>query len=227
MSGPRNPDNRPLPQGWISEYDNKYYVNTLVEPPVRTWTHPLGAPAPHSYGPPSGPPPPPNGSRPDYDRGFRQDPYGPQGGYGGGGYGGPPQQGYGGGYGGPQQGYGGDRGSGGGGYGSGYGGPPQQQPQVVYVEDRQQQQQQPQKSGGMGWGKMLGVAALGAGAIAVGDAVAHDFLEPNQPEVINETNVYEDNNTDVQNYDYGECPVTLPSFFLSGSAFGLTHMCDF
>ncbi|KAJ6516428.1 hypothetical protein C8R45DRAFT_244664 [Mycena sanguinolenta] len=58
-----NPDTRQLPPGWITQFDANYnawfYVNTFVQPPVTTWTHPLGAPpspAP-SYGPPQGPPP--------------------------------------------------------------------------------------------------------------------------------------------------------------------------
>jgi len=58
-----NPDGRPLPPGWITEYDNNYrawfYVNTTVNPPVTTWVHPLvEAPSSNSYyGAPSGPPP--------------------------------------------------------------------------------------------------------------------------------------------------------------------------
>ncbi|KAF7301170.1 WW domain-containing protein [Mycena indigotica] len=45
-----NPDARPLPSGWITQFDPNYnawfYVNTLASPPITTWTHPLGAPPP-------------------------------------------------------------------------------------------------------------------------------------------------------------------------------------
>ncbi|KAJ7638369.1 hypothetical protein FB45DRAFT_902627 [Roridomyces roridus] len=68
MSG--NPDTRPLPPGWITEFDRNYnawfYVNTTAQPPVTTWVHPGAAPPPFS--PPAGPPPgnqspyPPQGS---------------------------------------------------------------------------------------------------------------------------------------------------------------------
>ncbi|GAW03791.1 Got1 domain protein [Lentinula edodes] len=83
-----NPDRRPLPRGWLTRYDNNYrawfYVNTDVDPPVTTWTHPLGAPptspAPNSYGPPPGPPPPGPGS-PGY--GYNSQPQGQYPGYGG------------------------------------------------------------------------------------------------------------------------------------------------
>ncbi|KAG8899567.1 hypothetical protein FRB99_006568 [Tulasnella sp. 403] len=45
----KNPDSRPLPNGWTTEYDPTsrawYYVNTLASPAVTTWTHPAeGAP---------------------------------------------------------------------------------------------------------------------------------------------------------------------------------------
>ncbi|KAF7433588.1 hypothetical protein PC9H_005549 [Pleurotus ostreatus] len=57
-----NPDKRPLPQGWITQYDSRYYVNTSASPPVTVWEHPLGAPPPapppSHYAPPPGPPPP-------------------------------------------------------------------------------------------------------------------------------------------------------------------------
>ncbi|KII95984.1 hypothetical protein PLICRDRAFT_170573 [Plicaturopsis crispa FD-325 SS-3] len=188
---PVNPDSRPLPPGWIQQYDSNYkawfYVNTAENPPRSIWVHPAGpAPSPpppqNQYAPPPGGPPPP--------REFNQSPYPPQGGYQqgppqpyggpsrspgydggyGGGYGGPPSGGYGGpGYGGPP----------GGGYGGGYqqGPPPQSRgwfgggqsnnppPQVVY-------QQAPQKSG-MGMGTML--AAGGAGL--VGGALLTEAFE--------------------------------------------------
>ncbi|KAF8317335.1 hypothetical protein DL93DRAFT_2095716 [Clavulina sp. PMI_390] len=49
MSSPAPPpytlDDRPLPEGWIREYDAKfnhfYYVNTRTQPPFVTWEHPL------------------------------------------------------------------------------------------------------------------------------------------------------------------------------------------
>ncbi|KAF8156150.1 hypothetical protein BJ912DRAFT_1151972 [Pholiota molesta] len=121
-----NPDTRPLPEGWIAQYDQNYktwfYVNTRATPPVTSWTHPMGPPPPQpQYAPPPTAPPARSGS-----------PYG--GGYGGSnGYNGPPggrggngcypqQQEGGGGYGGYGEQYGGGRGGGGyaqGGYGAG------------------------------------------------------------------------------------------------------------
>ncbi|KAJ6510944.1 hypothetical protein C8R45DRAFT_1162186 [Mycena sanguinolenta] len=58
-----NPDARRLPPGWITQFDANYdtwfYVDTFVQPPVTTWTHPLGAPPSPTaaYGSPQGPPP--------------------------------------------------------------------------------------------------------------------------------------------------------------------------
>jgi len=117
---PSNPDNRPLPQGWVQQYDDEhktwFYVNTFVSPSVTQWTHPCGHIAP----PPASPPPqydPPNhelylnekkssdgpyknsiprgyqGEYEDYDS-YPQQHY--QGGYGGrheGGHGGPSHKG--------------------------------------------------------------------------------------------------------------------------------------
>ncbi|KAI0637645.1 hypothetical protein C8Q77DRAFT_1087004, partial [Trametes polyzona] len=65
---PPNPDRRPLPPGWIEQWDSNYktwfYVNTAENPPRSSWVHPLGpappAPQPSGYAPPSGPPPPDN-----------------------------------------------------------------------------------------------------------------------------------------------------------------------
>lgn len=147
-----NPDRRPLPGGWITQYDSKcvhrqsfielnqllikllciiaiepgkliysfvaeirlkfvarFYVNTVANPPVTTWTHPLGppptSPPPNPYGSPPGPPP--RNSEYGYNN-----PQGQYSGYGGPGYqpspppqpyygNSPPPQGYGsGGYGG-------------------------------------------------------------------------------------------------------------------------------
>ncbi|OSX60476.1 hypothetical protein POSPLADRAFT_1035036 [Postia placenta MAD-698-R-SB12] len=84
---PRNPDTRPLPPGWVEQYDYNYktwfYVNTREDPPRPSWVHPTAPPAPRpsGYGPPLGPPPP------DGNRGYSPRPYSPQGpssgGYGG------------------------------------------------------------------------------------------------------------------------------------------------
>ncbi|KAF8075898.1 hypothetical protein FPV67DRAFT_388427 [Lyophyllum atratum] len=70
---PTNPDTRQLPSGWITQFDANYkawfYVNTQANPPVTTWTHPLGPPPPPpptQYAPPSGPPPPNSGTHPGY-----------------------------------------------------------------------------------------------------------------------------------------------------------------
>ncbi|ESK93136.1 hypothetical protein Moror_8859 [Moniliophthora roreri MCA 2997] len=137
-----NPDKRPLPPGWITQFDNNYrtwfYVNTNAQPPVTTWEHPANSapPPPNQYAPPSGPPPPQGPSPmqspppPDNRGPYSPGPQGygynnPQGGYGGyGGYPGyqqqsPPPGPYGG-YGSPppQQ-----------GPGYGYGGPPPPQHQ--------------------------------------------------------------------------------------------------
>ncbi|KAF7313361.1 WW domain-containing protein [Mycena chlorophos] len=182
---PRNPDARPLPQGWITEFDPNYnawfYVNTLTQPPVTTWTHPLGAPP--SPGPPQGGyAPPPGGPENRGPGGYYPQqqgypgqygggsPYPPQGGYGGPGYQQSPPPGqyapYNQGYQGapPQEG----RGLFGGMFG---GGRPQQPimasppPQTVYVEE------QPKKSGiGMG-----GALALGAGGLLGGALLADAF----------------------------------------------------
>ncbi|KAF7354751.1 TOX high mobility group box family member 4 [Mycena sanguinolenta] len=62
MSRTYNPDTRPLPPGWITQFDPDYntwfYVNTQAQPPTPTWNHPLDSPAPTTvYSPPQGPPP--------------------------------------------------------------------------------------------------------------------------------------------------------------------------
>ncbi|KAJ3574886.1 hypothetical protein NP233_g1453 [Leucocoprinus birnbaumii] len=53
----RNPDSRPLPEGWVTQFDDNYkawfYVDTRVDPVKITWEHPLGPPGA------GGPPPPP------------------------------------------------------------------------------------------------------------------------------------------------------------------------
>ncbi|KAE9388115.1 hypothetical protein BT96DRAFT_981155 [Gymnopus androsaceus JB14] len=72
-----NSDGRPLPPGWITQYDNKYrawfYVNTVANPPVTTWVHPLGeAPLPNpTYTAPAVPLPSPGYG---YDNGQGQYP---------------------------------------------------------------------------------------------------------------------------------------------------------
>ncbi|PIL36626.1 hypothetical protein GSI_00315 [Ganoderma sinense ZZ0214-1] len=169
---PSNPDRRPLPQGWIEKYDERYqawfYVNTLENPPRSSWVHPLGAAPPEGYGPPSGPPPPNQYNNPypppgGYNQGplpqqqWGQSPPPPSGGY----YGGPPppQGGYPGQYGGPPPGQG-DRGW----FGSNT---PQPQQQPAYVEQR------PPKKSGPG----MGTALLAGGAGLVGGALLMDAFE--------------------------------------------------
>ncbi|KAJ7067815.1 hypothetical protein C8F01DRAFT_577072 [Mycena amicta] len=45
MAQPDNPDTRPLPAGWLTQYHTNsnawFYFNTVSVPPVTTWTHPL------------------------------------------------------------------------------------------------------------------------------------------------------------------------------------------
>ncbi|PFH50570.1 hypothetical protein AMATHDRAFT_60851 [Amanita thiersii Skay4041] len=108
----KNPDTRPLPPGWITQFDTNYkawfYVNTVAQPPVTTWVHPLGpppapgAPAQTQYAAPSGPPPPSDNKQNETQPQSYN--YGLQGGYGGPPYGGQQQYGgqpqYGGQYGG-------------------------------------------------------------------------------------------------------------------------------
>lgn len=54
---PMNPDTRPLPPGWVAQFDPNYrawyYIDTQQNPPQSTWCHPAG-PLP---GPPAGAPP--------------------------------------------------------------------------------------------------------------------------------------------------------------------------
>ncbi|KAJ3786851.1 hypothetical protein GGU10DRAFT_386291 [Lentinula aff. detonsa] len=176
----QNPDTRPLPPGWISQYDNNYrtwfYVNTTVNPPVTTWTNPLGAqptsPPPNAYGSPAGPPPPGPGS-PGY--GYNNPPQGQYPGYGGYQQSPPSQQYYGGGPP-PPQGYGQSPGYGGPGYG-GYreeenrgffNRPSNNTPQQAYV------QAPPPKKSGPGMGTMLGVGAAGlVGGALIGEMIEH------------------------------------------------------
>ncbi|KAG2070021.1 hypothetical protein BDR04DRAFT_656943 [Suillus decipiens] len=95
---PPNPDSRPLPRGWVAQYNWDYkswfYVNEMEQPPRSSWEHPLGPP---QYAPP----PNRDFSRSPYQDNYNQAPgpgYAPSyGGYGGGGYGGnAPAGGYGG-----------------------------------------------------------------------------------------------------------------------------------
>ncbi|CAE7219158.1 unnamed protein product [Rhizoctonia solani] len=67
MTG-QNPDTRPLPPGFITQFDNNYnawfYVNTNANPPTPQWTHPADdqkPPPPPAFSPPPGPPPPSGG----------------------------------------------------------------------------------------------------------------------------------------------------------------------
>ncbi|KAI0676707.1 hypothetical protein C8Q78DRAFT_1073498 [Trametes maxima] len=159
---PPNPDRRPLPPGWVEQWDNNYktwfYVNTSENPPRSSWVHPLGPapPAqPSGYAPPSGPPPPDN-------RGYS--PYPPQvssppgpGGY----YGGPPQGGYA-----PSP--------------SPYGGPPPQENRGWFGSGTPQPttvvQQAPPKKSGPG----MGTALLAGGAGLVGGALLMDAFEDHE-----------------------------------------------
>ncbi|EPQ59712.1 hypothetical protein GLOTRDRAFT_114321 [Gloeophyllum trabeum ATCC 11539] len=188
---PENPDRRPLPPGWIQQYDHKYkawfYVNTQESPPRSSWVHPLGPPGspapPSNFAPPPGAPPrDAYGPGPGYNQGPPQQQWGgPQGGYGGGyqNYGGPPQ-----GYGGPPQGgYGGPPGGYQGGYqqapqsGRGWfgGGSTSPQPQVVY-------QQAPPKKSGMGMGTALAAGGAGLlGGVLVGEMI-EDHIDDERQE---------------------------------------------
>jgi len=71
-----NPDRRPLPDGWITRWDDNYrawyYVDTRAQPPRSSWDHPLGLPPsspPGGYAPPSNAPPNRNygGNAPPYN----------------------------------------------------------------------------------------------------------------------------------------------------------------
>lgn len=152
-SGSKGADSRPLPDGWVKQFDNKYvfpacspsykqhfYVDTRANPPRSTWIHPEDEK--NQYSAPSGPPP---------GQDQRQ--------FGSGSGGGPGQQPY------PQQGY--------------Y---PQQQyyPQQAYQQPYypQQQYQQPMmqqsymssgRFGGLGGGRMGGgMGNMGAGLLGGG-----------------------------------------------------------
>jgi len=83
MSGRRNPDARPLPPGWIAQYDSNYntwfYVNTRTTPPTSSWSHPLDTQTQrpsNNYGSqfnaPAGPPPGQNSYDNDYGQGRSQ-----------------------------------------------------------------------------------------------------------------------------------------------------------
>ncbi|KAF9076665.1 hypothetical protein BDP27DRAFT_1313706 [Rhodocollybia butyracea] len=191
-----NPDRRPLPGGWITQYDSNYrawfYVNTVANPPVTTWTHPLGppptSPPPNPYGPPPGPPP--RNSEYGYNN-----PQGQYSGYGGPGYQpSPPPQPY---YGNspPPQGYG----------SGGYGGYREEEnrglfnrpssnptPQVIY-----EQAPPPPKKQGMGMGSMLGIGAAGL----VGGALIGGLIEHHEDE--ERLDAYEDGVQQGQMDDYG------------------------
>lgn len=81
MSGPPPDDKRPLPNGWIRQWDSSqnhhFYVDTNANPPRAIWTHPLDdpeyqrsqqkdtAPTYSGYLAPPGPPPPASQSNPE------------------------------------------------------------------------------------------------------------------------------------------------------------------
>ncbi|KAG1753273.1 hypothetical protein EDB19DRAFT_1668361 [Suillus lakei] len=175
-SPPPNPDLRPLPRGWLAQYNWEYkawfYVNEMEQPPRSSWEHPLGPP---QYTPPPGPPPPNRDfNRSPYQGGYNQGPT--QGGYA------PSYGGYGGGYGGnaPPGGYGGNAQPGG--YQNyppagdrGFFGRTSSQPQQpVYA----QQQAPPRKSG-----PGMGTALLAGGAGLVGGALLMDAFEDHEDNV--------------------------------------------
>ncbi|KAG1767706.1 hypothetical protein EV702DRAFT_1146175 [Suillus placidus] len=170
---PPNIDSRPLPRGWLAQYNWEYkawfYVNEMEHPPRSSWEHPLGPP---QYTPPPGPPPPNRDfNRSPYQDGYNQAPA--PGGY---------RPSYGGGYGG---GYGGNAPPGG--YGGYQGYPPAEerglfgrtpsQPQPVYA-----QQQAPPKKSGPG----MGTALLAGGAGIVGGALLMDAFENHEDNVRDE-----------------------------------------
>ncbi|KAG2345023.1 hypothetical protein BDR05DRAFT_144831 [Suillus weaverae] len=73
---PPNIDSRPLPRGWLAQYNWEYkawfYVNEMEHPPRSSWEHPLGPP---QYTPPPGPPPPNRDfNRSPYQDGYNQAP---------------------------------------------------------------------------------------------------------------------------------------------------------
>ncbi|KAI0773694.1 hypothetical protein C8Q74DRAFT_1368266 [Fomes fomentarius] len=189
---PPNPDKRPLPPGWVEQYDQNYrawfYVNTAESPPRSSWVHPLGppppAPPPSGYGPPPGPPPP--------NQSYSPAPY-PQGGYNQG-YGQPPPQQQWGSS--PQPGYYGSSPPPQGGYG-GYGQPPpdnrgwfgSNSPQPTVI-----QQAAPKKSG-----PGMGTALLAGGAGLVGGALLMDAIDDHEDNVREEA--YQDGYG--QGYDNG------------------------
>ncbi|KAH9987887.1 hypothetical protein BJV77DRAFT_1070349 [Russula vinacea] len=59
-----NPDRRPLPDGWITRYDDNYrawyYVDTRAQPPRSSWDHPSTQGLPPSSSQPGGYAPPSN-----------------------------------------------------------------------------------------------------------------------------------------------------------------------
>ncbi|KAG2125923.1 hypothetical protein BD769DRAFT_1464061 [Suillus cothurnatus] len=184
-SPPPNPDSRPLPRGWIAQYNWDYrawfYVNEMEQPPRSSWEHPLGPP---QYTAPPGPPPPNRDfSRSPYQDGYNQAPA--QGGYA------PSYGGYGGGYGGnaPPGGYGGYPNQGyppAGDTGRGFFGRTSSQPQQPAYA-----QQAPTRKSGPG----MGTALLAGGAGLVGGALLMDAFEDHEDRV--EEQAYD------QGYDQG------------------------
>ncbi|KZW02657.1 hypothetical protein EXIGLDRAFT_418129 [Exidia glandulosa HHB12029] len=86
MSGPVPDDKRPLPDGWIRQWDSNqnhfFYVDTRATPPRAIWTHPLDDPeyqrshkkdaAPSYSGYLAPPGPPPSGSQSNPELGHKR-----------------------------------------------------------------------------------------------------------------------------------------------------------
>lgn len=167
-------DDRPLPQGWVKQWDNNYnryfYVDTRATPPRSIWVHPNDEHNPASsapsggYAPPSGPP--------NDSRAWGQPPPPQQPLYGQPSYGGQPQYG---GY--PQPGFG--------------GGYPQQ---PMYQQSPMMAQTGGRRFGGGGGGMgMAGGAALGLGAGLLGGALLTHEMD----------DAYQDGYQDGAQNDYG------------------------
>ncbi|KAI0079765.1 hypothetical protein K474DRAFT_1683130 [Panus rudis PR-1116 ss-1] len=172
---PANPDKRPLPPGWIEQYDKKFYVNTRENPPRSSWVHPLGppppAPPPQSYGPPPGPPPP----NTSYAQGSTYGPpSAPQGSYGQAGWS-------------PNQ-------------GSGWGQPSPAGWQGYYPGQQSQPYSAPAKTKKSGMGMGTAIAAGGAGllgGVLLGEAIeSHEDFEREE--------AYQDGYQDGADFDGGD-----------------------
>lgn len=179
-------DDRPLPEGWVKQWDSNYnrhfYVDTKANPPRSIWVHPSDENGPskqpqQQFTAPSGPPP--NDNR----QGWGQGPphgYGQQGPYGGG-Y--PQQQPPYGGYQQQQPPYGG-----------GYG----QQPMMMQQPMAGGNRMGGGRFGGGGGGMGMGGMALGAGAGLLGGAMLMHGIDDMQDDA------YRDGYQDGQDNDYGD-----------------------